>query len=74
MTGTDLSVEIEPVRIAVVMPSTITDLAWSESIYDSLKFDFRQPMVKMSLRSPILKICLMSLMPPRLFAIMRMRL
>jgi len=28
--------EIEPVRIAVVMPSTITDLAWSESIYDSL--------------------------------------
>ena len=28
--------EIEPVRIALVMPSTITDLAWSESIYDSL--------------------------------------
>ena len=29
--------EIEPVRIALVMPSTITDLAWSESMYDSLK-------------------------------------
>jgi basic membrane lipoprotein Med (substrate-binding protein (PBP1-ABC) superfamily) len=28
--------EIEPVRIALVMPSTISDLAWSQSIYDSL--------------------------------------
>lgn len=28
--------EIEPIRIALVMPSTITDLAWSQSIYDSL--------------------------------------
>ncbi|MBK8984998.1 MAG: BMP family protein [Chloroflexi bacterium] len=28
--------EIEPVRIALVMPSTTTDLAWSQSIYDSL--------------------------------------
>ena len=28
--------EIEPVRIALVMPSTITDLAWSQSMYDSL--------------------------------------
>jgi basic membrane protein A len=28
--------EIEPIRIAVVMPSTTTDLAWSQSLYDSL--------------------------------------
>jgi len=28
--------EIEPIRIALVMPSTTTDLAWSQSIYDSL--------------------------------------
>ncbi|WP_420628022.1 BMP family protein [Candidatus Leptofilum sp.] len=28
--------DIEPVRIALVMPSTTTDLAWSQSIYDSL--------------------------------------
>ncbi len=28
--------EIEAVRIALVMPSTTTDLAWSQSIYDSL--------------------------------------
>lgn len=28
--------EMEPVRIAVVMPSTVTDLAWSQAIYDSL--------------------------------------
>jgi basic membrane protein A len=28
--------EIEPVRVAIVMPSTITDLAWSQSLYDSL--------------------------------------
>lgn len=27
---------IEGIRIAVVMPSTITDLAWSQAIYDSL--------------------------------------
>lgn len=29
--------EIEPIRIALVMPSTTTDLAWSQSMYDSLK-------------------------------------
>lgn len=28
--------EIMPIRIALVMPSTTTDLAWSQSIYDSL--------------------------------------
>ncbi|MCP4418674.1 MAG: BMP family ABC transporter substrate-binding protein [Chloroflexi bacterium] len=28
--------ELEPVRVALVMPSTTTDLAWSQSIYDSL--------------------------------------
>ncbi len=28
--------DIEPVRIAVVMPSTTTDLAWSQSLYDAL--------------------------------------
>jgi basic membrane lipoprotein Med (substrate-binding protein (PBP1-ABC) superfamily) len=28
--------EIDPVRIALVLPSTVTDLAWSQSIYDSL--------------------------------------
>ena len=28
--------EIEPVRIALVMPSTTTDLSWSQSIYDGL--------------------------------------
>jgi basic membrane protein A len=28
--------EIEPIRIAVVMPSSTTDLAWSQAIYDSL--------------------------------------
>ncbi len=28
--------DIEPVRIALVMPSTTTDLSWSQSIYDSL--------------------------------------
>ena len=28
--------EIEPVRIALVMPSTTTDVSWSQSIYDSL--------------------------------------
>ncbi len=28
--------ELEPVRIALVIPSTTTDLAWSQSIYDSL--------------------------------------
>ncbi len=28
--------DIEPVRIALVLPSTTTDLAWSQSIYDSL--------------------------------------
>jgi basic membrane protein A len=34
--GEEESTEIEDVRIAIVMPSTITDLAWSQSIYDSL--------------------------------------
>ncbi len=28
--------DIDPVRIAVVLPSTITDLSWSQSMYDSL--------------------------------------
>jgi basic membrane protein A len=28
--------DIEAVRVAIVMPSTITDLAWSQAIYDSL--------------------------------------
>ncbi|MDX1415862.1 MAG: BMP family protein [Candidatus Promineifilaceae bacterium] len=27
---------IEPIRIAIVMPSTVTDLAWSQAIYDAL--------------------------------------
>ena len=27
---------IEAIRIAIVMPSTVTDLAWSQSIYDAL--------------------------------------
>ena len=29
--------EIQPVRIALVLPSTISDLAWSQSLYDSVK-------------------------------------
>ncbi len=33
----DLDYNFDPVRIALVMPSTISDLAWSQSIYDSLK-------------------------------------
>ena len=28
--------DIEPVRIALVMPSTISDLSWSQSMYDSI--------------------------------------
>jgi basic membrane protein A len=32
----ELEVDIEPIRIALVMPSTTTDLAWSQSLYDSL--------------------------------------
>jgi basic membrane protein A len=28
--------EIEPVKIALVMPSTISDVSWSQSMYDSL--------------------------------------
>ena len=28
--------ELDPVRVALVLPSTTTDLAWSQSIYDSL--------------------------------------
>ena len=31
-----MGVDIEPVRIAIVMPSSTTDLAWSQSIYDAL--------------------------------------
>ena len=30
------SLAIEPIRIAIIMPSPITDLAWSQSIYDAL--------------------------------------
>jgi len=33
----ELDYNFDPVRIALVMPSTISDLAWSQSIYDSLK-------------------------------------
>ncbi len=29
--------DIQPVRIALILPSTITDLAWSQSVYDSIK-------------------------------------
>ena len=32
----DAGLMIEPMRIAVVMPSSTTDLAWSQAIYDSL--------------------------------------
>jgi basic membrane protein A len=31
------SVDIEPIRIAVVMPSPATDLAWSQALIDSLQ-------------------------------------
>ncbi|MCB9076498.1 MAG: ABC transporter substrate-binding protein [Anaerolineaceae bacterium] len=34
--GDAMSLDIEPVRIAVVMPSTTTDLAWSQALYDAL--------------------------------------
>ncbi|MCB0164168.1 MAG: BMP family protein [Anaerolineae bacterium] len=34
--GEAMSLAIEPVRIAVVMPSTTTDLAWSQALYDAL--------------------------------------
>ncbi len=34
--GEAMEVAIEPIRIALVMPSTTTDLAWSQSLYDSL--------------------------------------
>ena len=30
-------VSIKPVRVAIIMPSTTTDLSWSQSLYDSLK-------------------------------------
>ncbi len=36
-TADTLDYSFDPVRIALVMPSTISDLAWSQSIYDSLK-------------------------------------
>jgi len=29
-------VMIEPVRVAIIMPSSVTDMAWSEAIYDAL--------------------------------------
>ena len=32
----EMAVDIEPIRIALVLPSTTNDLAWSQSIYDSL--------------------------------------
>ncbi len=32
----DSAAGIEPIRIAIVMPSTVTDLAWSQAIYDAL--------------------------------------
>jgi basic membrane lipoprotein Med (substrate-binding protein (PBP1-ABC) superfamily) len=32
----DMSVDIEPIRVALILPSTTTDLAWSQSLYDSL--------------------------------------
>jgi basic membrane protein A len=31
-----MAVDIEPVRVALILPSTTTDLAWSQSLYDSL--------------------------------------
>ncbi|HXV43151.1 MAG TPA: BMP family protein, partial [Anaerolineae bacterium] len=31
------AVDIEPIRIAIIMPSTISDYAWSQSMFDSLK-------------------------------------
>jgi len=31
------AIEIEPIKIALIMPSTINDVAWSQSIYTSLK-------------------------------------
>lgn len=31
-----MAVEIEPIRIALILPSTTTDLSWSQSLYDSL--------------------------------------
>ncbi|MGB0387516.1 MAG: BMP family ABC transporter substrate-binding protein, partial [Ardenticatenaceae bacterium] len=34
--GDAMSVDIDPIRIAIVMPSATTDLAWSQSIYDAL--------------------------------------
>jgi basic membrane protein A len=34
--ATGETLAIEPVRIAIVMPSTITDLAWSQAMYDAL--------------------------------------
>jgi basic membrane protein A and related proteins len=34
--GEAMALEIEPVRIAIVMPSSTTDLAWSQAIFDAL--------------------------------------
>ncbi|MEM7344203.1 MAG: transporter substrate-binding domain-containing protein, partial [Chloroflexota bacterium] len=34
--GEAMAVEIDPIRIAIVMPSSTTDLAWSQAIYDAL--------------------------------------
>ncbi len=36
-TSDNLDYNFDPVRVALVLPSTTTDLAWSQSIYDSLK-------------------------------------
>ncbi len=32
-----LNYDFDPVRVAIIMPSSITDMAWSQSLYDSLK-------------------------------------
>ncbi|MCG3210257.1 MAG: hypothetical protein FOGNACKC_03888 [Anaerolineae bacterium] len=34
--GEAMTVDIQPVKVALILPSTTTDLAWSQSIYDSL--------------------------------------
>jgi basic membrane protein A len=36
MPAEEMTVDIEPVKVALIMPSTISDLSWSQSIYDSL--------------------------------------
>ena len=58
--------DIEQIRIAIVMPSTITDLAWSQAIYDSLLRLQAKQAARMSWKSPLRKICSTSptLLPP----------